>query len=237
MKKYFFTSVLLLTLFAVSKLFMFGTSINSTNNFSLLENQITLGTPLPNTLNFAGELVPIDNYDVYVKMEAALAKQNFASTKTNNMHKVAKQWFKVIDPILKRHGIPEDFRYIPFVESKFRQGTSNRGADGFWQFMPETAIQFGLRVDEEVDERLDVVKSTHAACRYLKALYKEFGNWTLVAAAYNVGEGSLLRSMDAQDIDDYYSLTLNRETSQYVYKLLAAKEIITRPADFGYTVK
>ncbi|MDP2162498.1 MAG: lytic transglycosylase domain-containing protein, partial [Flavobacterium sp.] len=167
----------------------------------------------------------------------ALAKQNFASTKTNNMHKLAKQWFKVIDPILKRHGIPEDFRYIPFVESKFRQGTSSKGAEGFWQFMPETAMQFGLRVDEEVDERLDVVKSTHAACRYLKTLYKEFGNWTLVAAAYNVGEGSLLRTMNAQDNDDYYSLTLNRETSQYVYKLLAAKEIITRPAEFGYTIK
>ncbi len=236
MKKYIFTSVLTITLFAISKLFMFSTAIHSTNNFSLLEGQITLGTPLPSTLNFAGELVPIDNYDVYLKMEAALKKQNFAATKTNSMHKRAKQWFKVIDPILKRHGIPEDFRYVPFIESMFRSGTSARGADGFWQFMPETARHFGLRVDEEVDERIDVIKSTHAACRYLKALYKEFGSWTLVAAAYNIGEGKLLRTMSAQNNEDYYTLTLNKETSEYLYKIIAAKEVFTRPSDYGYTV-
>src|SRR5690606_1606222 len=142
---------------------------------------------------------------------------------THKLHRIAEQWLPKIEPILRRHGIPEDFKYVPLVESGLKSGTSHRGASGYWQFMPATARSFGLKVNGKIDERQDIIKSTEAAARYIKALYKIFGNWTLVAAAYNVGEGSLLRSIKSQGVDNYYLLSLNAETTSYVYRLISMK--------------
>mgnify|MGYP003522151490 CR=1 FL=1 len=153
------------------------------------------------------------------------------------MHKKADKYLPKIAAILKDYGIPEDFKYIPLVESGLDpKVTSHKGAGGYWQFMPATARLYGLRVDGKVDERKNFVKSTHAAAKYIKSLYEQFGDWTLVAAAYNVGGGSLKSTMRRQNKDNYYHLRLNAETGSYVYKLVSVKEVIEHPDKHGYKI-
>jgi soluble lytic murein transglycosylase-like protein len=142
--------------------------------------------------------------------------------------------FPIMEPILVAYGIPKDFKYIPLVESGFKSGTSHKGASGAWQFMPQTARSFGLKVNSTIDERQQLAKSTVAACKYLRLLYKEFNSWTLVAAAYNIGENKLKRIIRKQDHANYFRLKLNPETASYVYKLVAMKEIIENPTRYGY---
>ncbi len=142
--------------------------------------------------------------------------------------------FPIIEPILKAYGIPEDFKYVPLVESGLCEGTSPKGARGVWQFMPGTARTYGLKVGKGKDDRLNLRKSTIAACKYIKELYGEFNSWTLAAAAYNNGSIKLERAMNKQNEDNYFRMTLNRETGSYVYKLVAMKEIINKPAKYGY---
>jgi len=186
------------------------------------------------SLNFANEEIPVGIKSVDIRMKRNLNKFSYRNLQTHKLHRTAKKWFPKIVPILKKYGIPEDFKYMPLVESGLRSGTSHRGASGYWQFMPETARAFGLKVNSQVDERQDIVKSTEAAAKYLKALHDIFGNWTLAAAAYNMGEGGLLRSMRNQGKDSYYLLSLNAETSAYVYRLISMKEIIENPDIYGY---
>jgi len=163
-----------------------------------------------------------------------LKAHKYEKLQTSVLHRKAAKYFPLIEPILKMYGIPEDFKYVPLVESGLQSGTSPKGASGMWQFMPQTARDFGLRVDGNVDERQMVIKSTVAACKYLKSLFGEFNSWTLVAAAYNIGEGNLKRAMSRQNQDNYFKIKLNRETSTYVYKLVSMKEIIENPKKYGY---
>ena len=126
---------------------------------------------------------------------------------------------------------------MPLVESGLKAGISPKGAAGFWQFMPQTARDFGLRVNSDIDDRKNIQKSTVAAAKYIKSLYREFNSWTLAAAAYNVGEGRLKRQINSQNQDNYFKMKLNRETASYVYKLISMKEIIENPTRYGYTSK
>jgi len=185
-------------------------------------------------LNFAKETLPVADARVKQKMKRYLASYSFRKTQTNRLHKKAAEWFPVIEPILKAHGIPNDFKYMPLVESGLRGGTSPKGASGYWQFMPGTARSYGLKVNGKVDERKNLRKSTIAACKYLNDLYDVFGNWTLVAAAYNVGDNHMKKQINRQKQDDYYKLKLNRETGSYVYKLISMKEIVKNPTKHGY---
>lgn len=190
-----------------------------------------------NSLTFANENIPMDRTSVRQKIGKYLSKFSFKKQQSYQMHKKANKYLPQIAAILKSHGIPEDFKYIPIVESGLDPSvTSNKGAGGYWQFMPATARLYGLRVNGKVDEREDFVKSTHAAAKYLKALYEEFGDWTLVAAAYNVGGGSLKASMRRQNQEDYFKLRLNSETGSYVYKLVSVKEVIENPIKHGYQI-
>lgn len=186
------------------------------------------------SLNFADEELPTSEKRIKRRIRSSLKMLSYNSVRSHKLHRLSKKWFESIEPILSKHGIPEDFKYIPLVESGLKAGTSHKGAAGYWQFMPETARSFGLTVDSTIDERNDLIKSTEAACKYIRSLYREFGSWTLVAAAYNVGEGSLRSSMKKQRQDNYYLLSLNRETSAYVYKLISMKEIIEHPNQYGY---
>ena len=188
-------------------------------------------------LRFANEKVPLSNKKVALKMKRYLKAHSFKHIQTEKLHHQAARWFPVIEPILKRHGIPEDFKYVPLVESGLMGGTSHKGASGYWQFMPQTARNYGLKVNRHIDERQDIRKSTIAACRYLKSLYKEFNNWTLVAAAYNVGENSLRQQISAQGHSNYFRMKLNRETASYVYKLVSMKEVIENPVKYGFAAK
>ena len=187
------------------------------------------------TVMFANDQVPLHNASVEQKFEKYLANFSFRKQQSYDLHKKAAKHLPRIAAILKSYGIPEDFKYVPLVESDMNPSiTSHKGAGGYWQFMPATARLYGLKVDGKVDERRDLVKSTHAAARYLKSLYKEFNDWTLVAAAYNVGGGSLKNSIRRQGVKDYYSLNLNRETGSYVYKLVSVKQVIENPHKHGY---
>ncbi len=186
------------------------------------------------SLHFAEEALPMNEKKVESRIEKVLNNFSYAKIGSHKLHRLSETWFKTIEPILRKHGIPEDFKYVPLVESGLKQGVSSKGATGFWQFMPNTARDFGLIVNDSVDQRNDLAKSTEAACRYIKVLYAQFGSWTLAAAAFNVGEGSLSRSIRSQNEDNYYLLALNAETAAYVYRLVSMKEIIENPTSYGY---
>lgn len=187
-------------------------------------------------LTFADEELPLHNPKVSARIKRTLKAHSYEKLQTNVLHREAEKWFPVIEPILKEHNIPEDFKYMPLVESGLKHGTSPKGAAGYWQFMPGTARSYGLKVNSQVDERLNMRKSTIAACRYLNDLYDEFGSWTLAAAAYNVGENRIWRQIRQQNHRNYFKMDLNTETASYVYKLVSMKEIIEHPAKHGYSL-
>jgi len=186
-----------------------------------------------NGYSFADEALPV-NAAVYNKLQRSLKKHNYRNIQSNILHAKALKLFPIIEPILKAYGIPEDFKYMPLVESGLKEGTSPKGAAGLWQFMPGTARTYGLKVNKKVDERKNVEKSTIAACRYLNDLYDEFNSWTLAAAAYNNGSVKLERAINRQNEDNYFMMKLNRETGSYVYSIIAMKEIIKKPKKHGY---
>ena len=189
------------------------------------------------SLTFAEESVPTEIASVRTKLSKHIAKFSYNKLQSYEMHKKADKYLPQIAKILESYGIPEDFKYIPLVESGLNpKVTSHKGAGGYWQFMPATARLYGLRVTDQVDDRKDFIKSTHAAAKYIKSLYAEFGDWTLVAAAYNVGGGSLRGSIRRQGENDYFKLRLNAETGSYVYKLISVKEVIENPEMHGYNI-
>lgn len=201
-----------------------SSGINSKSNYS-------------SSLTFAEESVPTEDEIVKSKLSKYLARFSFKKMRSHDMHRKADKYLPKIAKILESYGIPEDFKYIPIVESGLNpQVSSHKGAGGYWQFMPATARLYGLKVNGKVDERKDFEKSTHAAARYIKDLYDQFGDWTLVAAAYNVGGGSLKASIRRQKNDDYYKLRLNNETGSYVYKIISVKEVIENPDRYGYNI-
>ncbi len=194
----------------------------------------TKTTDAANDYSFANEALPV-NAAVYRKLQKSLKNHNYKNIQSNILHAKALKLFPIIEPILKAHGIPEDFKYIPLVESGLHEGTSPKGAAGLWQFMPGTARSYGLKVNRKVDERKDIKKATLAACRYINELYDEFNSWTLAAAAYNNGSVKLERAINSQSEDNYFMMKLNRETGNYVYSIIAMKEIIGKPKQYGYS--
>lgn len=175
---------------------------------------------------FCGESVPLHEGVVTRRLVSALI-QNVDQVRTlYRIRQRSSAFFPVIEPILARYHIPPDFKYLPLVESALLGGaTSPKGAAGYWQFMPATARELGLRVDKNHDDRRNLLKSTDAACRYLRYLHNKLGSWTLAAAAYNNGIGRLLSSIRRQQQRDYYYLRLNTETGKYIYRILAFKEL------------
>ncbi|WP_345032982.1 lytic transglycosylase domain-containing protein [Ravibacter arvi] len=179
-------------------------------------------------IDFCGDRIPLREPHVARRYHAAV--KHFNHPTYQQYKKQVAGDLKIISKILKQYNLPRDLKYIPLVESNFTSfAVSPRGAVGYWQFMPQTAIALGLRVDETIDERTDLVKSTHAAARYLKWLYGEMGNWTLAAAAFNSGPGKMIKQMGLQKKNNFYHLRLNSETSKYVYKIVAVKELFNSP--------
>jgi len=186
-------------------------------------------------LNFADETLPLGDRKVERKMKKILAAHTYGNTQTHRLQRKAAEWFPVIEPILAAYGIPDDFKYLALVESGMQAGVSPKGAAGVWQFMPGTARTYGLKVNSVTDERYNLRKSTIAACKYIKEMYKGLESWTLVAAAYNVGDGRLRKQINHQNQDNYYKMKLNRETGGYVYKVISMKQIIEHPVRYGYS--
>mgnify|MGYP006188395075 FL=1 len=189
-------------------------------------------------LNFANEVIPIESKKVELKMKKALKAHSYHQLQTLKLHQRAEVWFPIIEPILKQYGIPEDFKYVPLIESGMKRGQySPKGAAGLWQFMPQTGRDYGLTVNDKIDERMNVRLSTIAAAKYIKDLHKQFNSWTLAAAAYNGGEGRMWRQIKAQQQDNYFKLKLNYETGVYVYSLISMKEVIEHPEKHGYKIQ
>jgi len=188
----------------------------------------------PGIIDFCGEEMPLNDLNLKERLDKELLSNTYFQSNSLLYFKKANRWFPVIEPILKEYGIPNDFRFLPLIESNLSNVISPAGATGFWQLMKATAKQYGLEVNNEVDERYHVVLSTIAACKYLKTSYKEFNNWTLCAAAYNMGIDGLKRQLKKQKASNYYDLYLNTETSRYIFRLLAIKEILTNPKKYGY---
>jgi membrane-bound lytic murein transglycosylase MltF len=189
-------------------------------------------------LSFANELVPTGSEHIDSKMKIALKSNSFKKLQTHQLHQRAETWFPIIEPILKKYGIPEDFKYVPLIESGMKRGQySPKGAAGLWQFMPQTGRDYGLTVNSDVDERMNVRLSTIAAAKYIKELYNQFDSWTLAAAAYNGGEGRIWRQIKSQKQDDYFKMKLNKETGKYVYSLISMKEVIEHPEEYGYKIR
>lgn len=209
----------------------FNTTITKTDTIKVEEVK---PQSLMSQLNFADETLPLGNKRVESKMKKILAAHTFESTHTNRLHKKAAEWFPVIEPILAAYGIPNDFKYLALVESGMKSGVSPKGAAGIWQFMPGTARSYGLKVNGNLDERYNLRKSTIAACKYIKEMYRGLKSWTLVAAAYNVGDGRLRKQIRNQNQDNYYKMKLNRETGGYVYKVISMKQILEHPVRYGY---
>lgn len=196
-----------------------------------------LGLNLPGNLQFAGEKVPQNDYEIKENLEKEFfTNKSWKRSSIALFHK-AQKWFPVIEPILKREGIPDDFKYVAVIESHLGNVVSPMGAAGFWQLMPNTAQAYGLIVNNEIDERYDVEKSTYAACRHFKDANKYFHNWTLSAAAYNVGIGGIQSALKRQNTNNYYDLLLNKETGSFVYRILAYKTLLSNPEHFGINKK
>jgi membrane-bound lytic murein transglycosylase D len=216
----------------------FHSSVSDSDYKSLLFSDYKLyGVTIPKDLNFCGEKVPTENYLVKRALEKEFYLKAFFQPSTLILHKKAARWFPIIEPILKRNGVPDDFKYVAILESGLNNSTALSGSGGFWGLMPPVARDYGLQVDEQVDERFNVEKATEAACKIFKDGYKKYNNYTLAAAAYDFGPGALDKQLERQGTNSYYELDLNDETAMYVYRLLAFKEIITRPEAYGYKLR
>ncbi|MFN8278475.1 MAG: transglycosylase SLT domain-containing protein [Chitinophagales bacterium] len=185
-------------------------------------------------LTFAGESVPLEEPDVRERLDRELQINVFRQSNTVLNMKLANRYFEVIEKILAEEGVPSDFKYLPLIESDFRDVVSPSGAAGFWQFLSSTAKIHGLEVNDAVDERYHVEKSTRAACAYLKIAKEKLGSWTAAAASYNFGIDGIAAKLKAQHTQNYYDLAITSETSRYVFRMLAMKVIFMEPQRAGY---
>jgi len=214
-------------------------------------NILISGVKLPEKIDFAGETVPLEDFDVKEGLERELLINSYWHSQTLMILKRSTRYFGMIEPILKKNNIPDDFKYLALAESGFVNVTSPAGAVGFWQFLPGTARDYGLQVDKEVskevkkevnkpcevDERYNIEKSTQAACAYFQDLYKIYQSWTMAAAAYNMGSKALNKSVQRQYTKNYYDLLLNDETARYLYRIIALKLIVSNPQKYDFSIE
>ncbi len=189
------------------------------------------------SIDFAGEKTPLQIYDVKERMDRELLINVNLHSSTLLILKRANKAFPIIEPILAKYNVPDDFKYLAVIESSLLNAVSSAGARGVWQFMPETAREKGMEVTETVDERYHLEKSTEAACKYLLSAKEKFGSWTLAAASYNGGMNGITKQIEFQQVNNYYDLLLNEETSRYVFRILALKEIMKNPSLYGYDIQ
>lgn len=200
-------------------------------------NFSVFGLNIPRNLSFCGEKIPTNNYALKDNLEKEFFKNKHWKNSAGYLFSKAAKWFPYIQPILKKEGVPDDFKYVAVIESHLSNAISPAGAAGFWQLVPSTARHYGLVVNETTDERMDVEKSTHAACKLIKYAYSIFKNWTLSAAAYNLGVGGIQNALAKQKSDNYYDLLLNKETGSFVYRILAYKTLLSNPESLGLKKK
>jgi hypothetical protein len=200
-----------------------GEGINESDSFRL-----------PDSLSFAGEKVPLENFDTRESLEREIITTAYRHSSTILIIKKASRYFPSIEKILREYKVPDDFKYLAVAESDLSNAVSPVGATGFWQIMPETGKEGGMEINNEIDERYSIEKSTEFACKYLLESYQKYGNWTLAAASYNSGRRSIDEQISIQKENNYYDLLLNEETARYIFRVIAYKLIISDPDAYGF---
>ena len=220
--------------------FLLGNSVLNPEQQSV-KSEVPYCVPSPTVpakITFAGQEVDLLRYDHRERMDRELMSFTYMHSTTMLTVKRANRYFPIIEPILKANGIPDDFKYLAVIESALNPlAKSPAGAAGMWQFMPGTGREFGLEVNNNIDERYHVEKETKAACKYLKEAYAKYGNWLCVAAAYNAGQGRISAQLQKQMVSRAADLWLVEETSRYMFRLLAAKAVISNPQQYGFLLK
>jgi membrane-bound lytic murein transglycosylase D len=189
---------------------------------------------LPNGLNLAGERVPVEINDVKERMDRELLVNTYWQSNGILLLKRANKYFPILEPLLKKYNLPDDFKFLALAESGFTDETSSAGAAGMWHFMRTTGKEYGLEINDNVDERYNIEKSTKVAAAYLIKAKEKLGSWTLAASAYNAGNYGISRRLEAQEVTNYYDAKLPNETERYVFRILALKEIISNPKKYGF---
>ena len=235
-------------LIAVSGLFIFAMqkvpeeqqvsdSIHSENDSRPVKDYNVYAISFPESLNFAGEPMPLNNPDILERMDRELLVNTYWQSNGLLMFKRAAKYFPIIEPILKKNGVPDDFKYLAVIESGLTNAVSPAGARGVWQIMKATGKENGLEINDNVDERYHLEMSTEVACKYLLKAKEELGSWTLAAAAYNAGNAGVSRCLEEQGVTDYYDLLLGEETGRYLFRIVALKEILNHPKKYGFNFK
>ncbi len=192
----------------------------------------------PESLDFAGQSVPLNYPDVLQALQREMGVTMYMHSRTILTLRAMERWFAVITPILEKHGIPEDFKYLAMAESSLNpEAVSVVGASGLWQIMKGTAKEYGIETGDNVDLRFNVEMATEAAAKYLKAAYKKFGDWTLAAASYNIGMAGISRRATTQGVESYYDLFLPEETARYIYRILSMKLVSENPEKYGFKLR
>lgn len=199
---------------------------------------MTMSPDIPSSASFCGKEIDLTRYNMHEGLDRELSSFTYFHSTTMLLIKRANRYFPIIEPILKANGIPDDFKYLAVIESHLDpRVTSPARAVGMWQMLEGTAKQYGLTITPTVDERCHVEKATQAACRYLKAAYDKYGDWVTVAASYNAGMGRISGELTKQDADNSFDLWLVEETSRYVYRIMAIKEIFENPYKYGFVLR
>lgn len=237
MNKLILGFVLIASVF-VTALFLTSSSDFSKADEEIMHNlpQVIRSVPIADNVDLGGERIPIERFDVKERLDRELMVNSYWHSNTIINIKLANRFFPIIERILAEEGVPDDFKYLAVAESDLRLRKSHAGASGYWQFMKSSGKQYGLEINDEVDERYNIEKSTRAAAKYIKSMKKRFGSWVSVAAAYNVGPTRFRRLTKEQGSTNYFDLNLNEETSRYVFRVLAFKYILKDPEQFGFII-
>ena len=238
MKKITTIIILSFAIIGLASIFIYSTNylnINDTEYNKLRDSTYSIyALPMPDSVSFAGDNVPLENFDVREALDKELHKITYWQSETFLYLKRANRFFPTIEKILEGQGLHDDFKYLAVAESGLTNAISPAGAKGFWQFLKATGKSYNLEINKEIDERYNLEKSTIAACKYLKNNYKKYGDWAMVAASYNTGQGNLNKQVTKQKTNNYYDLLLNSETSRYVYRIIAIKLILSNPEKYGF---
>lgn len=226
-------------LICLSGLFIFAVQNAPSNEAvsptsKLINDYNVYAITVPDALDFAGETMPLNDPDIYERIDKELLVNTYWQSNGLLMFKRAKKFFPIIEPILKKNGVPDDFKYLAVIESGLTNAVSPAGARGVWQIMPATGRENGLEVNDNVDERYHLEKATEVACQYLLKSKESLGSWTLAAAAYNAGNAGVSKRLKEQDVNEYYDLLLGEETGRYLFRIVALKEILSHPKQYGF---
>lgn len=220
--------------FSLTIIIFFSLVLNPVNAFSI---QTVNSFPIPSKVQFAGQTILLDRYDLRERYDREQSQIAFTHSTSMLILKRANRYFPIIEPILKKNGIPDDFKYLAVIESNLdTRALSPATAAGLWQLMPKTAEQFGLEVNDEVDERYHIEKATEAACKYLKSAFDKYRNWNTAAVSYNAGMGKISSEQEKQQVIESYDMHLVPESGRYLFRILAMKQFIENPARFGFRI-